>query len=81
MGRVRWGGVGNTVAYSVRDRDTSASCTDPSTYSRVSRDDEREGLVEGSVASVAEISEVYWKNLTFCLDSANQYIFFVINGV
>ena len=50
---------------------SSSRSMDPSIDSRARRDDEGEGLVEGSDASVAEISEVYWKNLTYCLDSIN----------
>lgn len=49
--------MGDTLAHSVRDRDRNASCTDPGTDSRAARDDEGERLVEGSVASAAEISE------------------------
>ncbi len=37
---------------------------------------ERERLVESNVASAAEISEVYWKNLT-CLNSIYEIFFFV----
>lgn len=56
-----WGGMGDTLAHSVWDRDRNASCTDPCMDSRAARNSEGEGLVEGSFASAAKILEYLQK--------------------
>ena len=75
MGGVGWGGVGDMLAHSVRDRDRNASCTDPITESRAAIDDEGEGLVKGSVASATEISEEFLEKFDL-LSEFKKFIFF-----